>query len=288
MRLNRSVLPIASLGIMGAVLFGVVNRAESQSPMGFVLVQPTTPGLAQVGNTNVTGMSIMGGFRLTTGAGAGRYLVSDGVGNGTWTPFPSALAPTGPAGGDLTGTYPNPSLAILPTSLFKVSGAVMTSNGTNIGVGLSSPTARLHVLGRGYFETGFGGTPTISLAVGDTDTGLNSAGDGLLDMYSNNVRALSVRGGRVGIGTSTPGSVLHVNGATSSVSIFAGDLTPFGSAAFQTNLSNSATHAWFAENSNRVAPKTATGWRASPAGATGTLPEPSVSAQARRRPKYMG
>lgn len=188
MRLNRTVLPIASIGVMGAIVFGLVDRADSQSAMGFVLVQPTTPGLAQVGNTNVTGTSIMGGFRLTTGAGFGRYLASDGSGNGVWTPFPSSLPPSGPAGGDLFGSYPSPQLATLASSLNKVSGGVMTSFA-----------------------------------------------------------------GRIGIGTGSPGARLHVFASTSEVGVFAGNLAPFGTAAMQTNLSSSATHAWFAENGNRVA-----------------------------------
>lgn len=250
MRLNRSVLPIASLAVMGVGVFIFSTGADSQTSKGLVVLQPTSPGTPQVGNTNITGTSIMGGFRLPNGAAPGRYLTSDGAGNGFWT---ASLPPNGPAGGDLVGAFPNPALATLASSLNKVSGGAMTSSASNIGVGTGTPTARLHVIGKGYFETGFGGIPTISLAVGDTDTGLNSAGDGLLDMYSNNIRTLSVRSGRVGIGTANPASVLQVNGSTSGVSIFAGDLAPFGSAALQTNLSIATTHAWFAENSNRVA-----------------------------------
>ncbi|MDP3093719.1 MAG: hypothetical protein Q8N16_03050, partial [bacterium] len=54
--------------------------------------------------------------------------------------------------------------------------------------------------------------PTIKLAIGDTDTGLNWAGSGQLDLYSDNTRTLSLRGGNVGIGTAGPTQKLDVIG----------------------------------------------------------------------------
>ena len=53
----------------------------------------------------------------------------------------------GAAGGDLTGTFPNPLLAVLASSLGKVSGGAMTSVGGNIGIGVASPSALLHLNG---------------------------------------------------------------------------------------------------------------------------------------------
>jgi len=49
--------------------------------------------------------------------------------------------------GDLTGTLTNPQLATLPTSLFKVSGGVMTSSNGRIGIGTTNPLTGLHING---------------------------------------------------------------------------------------------------------------------------------------------
>lgn len=96
----------------------------------------------------------------------------------------------------------------------------------NVGIGVNAPTSKLHIRGGNlYVENGFGGTPTINLAVGDTDTGLHSLGDGQLDVFSNSASAMSFRGFNVGIGTVAPSSRLHLLGATSTPLLYANNTT---------------------------------------------------------------
>jgi hypothetical protein len=84
----------------------------------------------------------------------------------------------------------------------------------NIGIGTTSPQSKLHIVGGKVYvdPTSRGGVNQISLAVGDEDTGLNSTGDGQLDIWSNYQNTMSFRTGLVGVGTTSPEYKLDVVG----------------------------------------------------------------------------
>jgi len=62
----------------------------------------------------------------------------------------------------------------------------------------------------------------------------------------------TVSGGKVGIGITSPTAKLQVGYTNSGVGVFVGDRFPFGTAAFETDLTTPSTHAWFAENGTNV------------------------------------
>ena len=143
-------------------------------------------------------------------ASDGFVLAADGLGHASWLPIRvDGGAPGGTAGGDLSGLYPNPNIAVNAVTTTKIKdGAVDLATKTTGTLADSHLSANVALLGgRAGGQTLYGGTaPSENFSLVSTQS--TSRGNILL----------APTGGNVGIGTPTPGQRLSVAGTVESTS----------------------------------------------------------------------
>ena len=246
-------------------------RLEGDS-LGIGTTTPQTK-LAVAGDISIQSSGYLN-FNPGVGTASTGYGIRDNSGTtqfknnaGTWTDIP-----TGASGGGFidNGT----TITEITVTDQVVFGSTTPSSRIVTCVGSSTFLGQLAI---GSNSVVFGGlTPFLDLIIGDYDTGLKWDGDGILSIYGNNNKEITIDGNtsKIRIGTTTAGSRLNVGGTVTAEG--------FSGIAFP-GVTGSTTSAQMPSNPTFTGTLTATNFSGSGAGITdivvpGTLTVSAIQA----------
>jgi hypothetical protein len=169
----------------------------------------TTAGNVGIGTTAPTEkLDVTGSIKMVDGnQAAGKLMVSDAAGKGTWTDAATALSGSTTASkwtNDATNTLVKLTNLSDNTTARPAGKEFVVTDAGNVGIGTATPIAPLDLVGNFHLSSG-------ATIYGAGSTFLRAGSGGILHLGSNDANShMVINNGNVGIGTTTPRAKLDV------------------------------------------------------------------------------